>query len=379
MKNVQKRAMAIALGMLSIFAFGGCADSTNDVSDGKIEVIAISEAAYADVEQTMEAYVAKEVKFVLTDYYPIDYEDVDYDDGTWVTATYMRHEKRGDVALEDIRQNGVWKKGATAAEKYAVTSKFILDWSRYGDYSDIITQTVYVLRYGDGLRYMVSVPEMGERASNSYAVKISGFQNYVNCTFMCNDKVYNSYDGNEQGNLIQKTDGRISYCHFSGNNWNGRDYEEEDYTFYTEDIGWVCVSRSSKWIDKELEDIEWSAYAFAADDPLYDSLGVAVDDWFCDVMIFYHVGVSMQRDENGYSCIFRDIIDSDYRTYTYTQSCVLKNNIVAAGHFRCDYIDESSYIQSEWTISDVGTTKIELPQEVQDAVAALREEASVGA
>ncbi|MDE7191575.1 MAG: hypothetical protein K2O35_03835 [Clostridia bacterium] len=145
-------------------------------TDNSVKVVAVSDSEYASVEDALKGYVKEELALSMN----IDSMQKEVD---VVLAEYVSHESKGEVAESDIKLSDDQKTGFVSAEKFAVKVKIALapNNNKDADFSEA-TQTVYVLKYGEKFKFMVSTPEIGERITNSYVKMLSDGSKYENCT-----------------------------------------------------------------------------------------------------------------------------------------------------------------------------------------------------
>ncbi|MDE5911493.1 MAG: hypothetical protein K2H24_04085 [Clostridia bacterium] len=145
-------------------------------TDNGVKVVAVSDSEYASVEDALKGYVKEELAFTMH----IDFMQQDVD---VVLAEYVSHESKGEVAGDNIKLSDDQKTGFVSAEKFAVKVKIAMapNNNKEADFSEA-TQTVYVLKYGEKYKFMVSTPEIGERVTNSYVKMLTEGSKYENCT-----------------------------------------------------------------------------------------------------------------------------------------------------------------------------------------------------
>ena len=141
-----------------------------------IDVIAVSESEYASAEDALKGYVKEELAFSVN--YGDEVNEV-------VVAQYVSHESKGAVAGSAMKLSEEQQANFVSAEKFAVKVKVALapDEDEEADFSEA-TQTVYVLKYGEKYKFMVSKPIVGERLTNSYAATFTDEEKYENCTLL---------------------------------------------------------------------------------------------------------------------------------------------------------------------------------------------------
>ncbi|MDE6473877.1 MAG: hypothetical protein K2L70_02105 [Clostridia bacterium] len=147
-----------------------------DKTDNSVKVVAVSDSEYASVEDALKGYVKEELAFSM--HLDLMQQELDV-----VLAEYVSHESKGEVAGDNIKLSDDQKTGFVSAEKFAVKVKIALapNSNKEADFSEA-TQTVYVLKYGEKYKFMVSTPEIGERVTNSYVKMLTEGSKYENCT-----------------------------------------------------------------------------------------------------------------------------------------------------------------------------------------------------
>ena len=171
MKKTLKIFGIIAVVVCLIVSAVACSNG----SDDKIEVVAISNSEYTSAVDALKGYVKEELAYSRT-YSNNETREI-------VVAEYVSNESKGEIAGDEIKLSDEQKTDFVSAEKYAVKVKVALapDDGESAKFSET-TQTVYVLKYGEKFKFMVSTPEIGERVTNSYVKMITKAENYANCT-----------------------------------------------------------------------------------------------------------------------------------------------------------------------------------------------------
>ena len=174
-----------------------------DKEDGasKITVYTISNALYASIEDAVKGYLENELSDVI-----ISVDDIVGGFGSHVpsaretfpakentlTATYVSHENKCGVKVEDFGFVDTQKEGLISVEKILVTAMLTfesndiaplaLELKESVAYPKEITQTVYVAKYDDmHYEYVVTAPEQGESITNTVLRAVVSLDAYANC------------------------------------------------------------------------------------------------------------------------------------------------------------------------------------------------------
>ena len=346
-------------------------------TDNSVKVVAVSDSDYASVEDALKGYVKEELAFSTLDYMQ---QEVDV-----VLAEYVSHESKGEVAGDNIKLSDDPKAGFVSAEKFAVKVKIALapNSNKEADFSEA-TQTVYVLKYGEKFKFMVSDPEIGERVTNSYVKMLTDGSKYENCTVTAVGMEKEEEDEKPVFNSATefKFTAEASYNvkYYDETRFNNRapgmDEEGFDRVSYLlkNGEGIVAVTKSYN----EDDEVEWTAINSSVGDI------TTVEDYNKYLIqlnifnIFNSIPAALYtKTANGFEFKVEEVdSDGDKETYEYKVT-VSDDKITEIYMIRKDYwsykendkvINVESSFDSDIKISAFGSTTVTVPSEVSAAL-----------
>lgn len=369
MKKMLKVFGIIAVAVCLIVSVVACDSSAKD----SVSVVAVSENEYASAEDALKGYVKEELAYTMK---YTDGEDVEF-----IRAQYVSNESKGEVAKKKIKLSDDQKTNLESVEKFAVKAKIAMISNKGEEkYKNETTQTVYVLKYGEKYKFMVSDPELGERVTNSYVKMLTDDSKYENCTITgvgadkeedeekpkfntalefkltaeasYNVKYYNETRYNNRApSKDEESCDRVSYVLF-----NGGDIVDVNKTYNGEDkVEWIATDNSD-------EDIS------------------TVKDYNKNIVqgnifgVFFNTPAALYtKTENGFEFKIEEIdSDGDKEVYGY-RITVSDDKII--GVYMIEQLiwsdGEKEYVESfdtTITLSAFGSTTVTVPSEVTAAL-----------
>ena len=368
MKKMLKIFGIIAVVICLIASVVAC----DNASDGEsVKVVAVSSGEYSSVEDALKGYVKEELAYSMV------YSDGAVED--FVFAQYVSHQSKGTVANDKIKMSNEQKSGLVSAEKVAVKVKISLANST--DFSEV-TQTAYVLKYGDKYKFMVSIPEVGERATNSYVKMITSTDKYENCTL---NNVYRSsetdkddeFEGREYKFTTEATNVTTYYDETRFNNRApGGDEHSNDRKRYVVNNGNSFASVDNHFNEDQEE---WTASDWGGEK--IKTVKAYNAYFFEDTFSVVYTASLFIKTANGLELKLEDTRDGGYKSVN-EYKITLTDDKITAIHMNSTttwtHEDDETKVDMEVfdidiTITAFGSTTVDVPEYVTEALKQLED------